>query len=166
MTVLQVGFIVGCLVALVMGVWARLRGDRWALGGLAALVPLLLLIVSEACRLDWVVEYRVEAMQLSVTWLLMMAAYALNLRLGRLRQQRDELRQLADTDGLTGLPNRRAGLRQLAQLLEAARRDGTPLAIGFLDIDLFKDINDRHGHEVRDQVLVAVARAARLGARP
>ncbi|WP_164090801.1 GGDEF domain-containing protein, partial [Stenotrophomonas maltophilia] len=84
---------------------------------------------------------------------------ALNQRLGRLRQQRDELRQLAETDGLTGLPNRRAGLQQLARHLERVDRERGPLVIGFLDIDLFKDINDRHGHAVGDQVLVAVARA-------
>jgi diguanylate cyclase (GGDEF)-like protein len=107
----------------------------------------------------------VEALQLSVTWLLMMSAYALNQRLGRLRQQRDELRQLAETDGLTGLPNRRAGLQQLARQLERVDRERGPLVIGFLDIDLFKDINDRHGHAVGDQVLVAVARALRAAVR-
>ena len=95
----------------------------------------------------------------------MMAAYALNLRLGRLRRQRDEMRQLADTDMLTGLPNRRAGLRLLAEYLERARQEPHALAIGFLDIDLFKDINDQFGHDVGDQVLVAVARALRGSVR-
>ena len=116
---------------------ARLRGDRWAQAGLAALAPMLVLILADACRAGWLLEYRVEALQLAVTWLLMMAAYALNQRLGRLRQQRDELRQLAETDGLTGLPNRRAGLQQLAQHLERVDRERGPLVIGFL-IDLFR----------------------------
>ena len=44
-------------------------------------------------------------------------------------------------------------------------RERGPLVIGFLDIDLFKDINDRHGHAVGDQVLVAVARALRSAVR-
>ncbi len=148
-----------------VGVWARWRGDRWAQAGLAALAPMLVLIIADACGAAWLLEYRVEALQLAVTWLLMMAAYALNQRLGRLRQQRDELRQLAETDGLTGLPNRRAGLQQLARHLERVDRERGPLVIGFLDIDLFKDINDRHGHAVGDLVLVAVARALRVAVR-
>lgn len=162
---LQVSYLLGCGLALMAGVWAWLRGDRWAQAGLAALAPMLVLILADACRAAWLLEYRVEALQLSVTWLLMMAAYALNQRLGRLRQQRDELRQLAETDGLTGLPNRRAGLQQLARHLERVDRERGPLVIGFLDIDLFKDINDRHGHAVGDQVLVAVARALRAAVR-
>lgn len=162
---LQLSFILGCLLSLVAGIRAWLRGDCWALAGLAALVPLLVMIAADASSAGWLLEYRVEALQLSVTWLLMMAAYALNQRLGRLRQQRDELRQLAETDGLTGLPNRRAGLQQLARHLERVDRERGPLVIGFLDIDLFKDINDRHGHAVGDQVLVAVARALRTAVR-
>ncbi|MBA0281447.1 diguanylate cyclase [Stenotrophomonas maltophilia] len=162
---LQVSYLSGCGLALLVGIWARWRGDRWAQAGLAALAPMLALIIADACAAEWLLEYRVEALQLAVTWLLMMAAYALNQRLGRLRQQRDELRQLAETDGLTGLPNRRAGLQQLARHLERVNREGGPLVIGFLDIDLFKDINDRHGHAVGDQVLVAVARALRTAVR-
>ncbi|HIE1098494.1 diguanylate cyclase [Stenotrophomonas maltophilia] len=162
---LQVSYLLGCGLALLVGVWARARGDRWAQAGLAALAPMLVLIIADACGAEWLMEYRVEALQLAVTWLLMMAAYALNQRLGRLRQQRDELRHLAETDGLTGLPNRRAGLQQLARHLERVDRERGPLVIGFLDIDLFKDINDRHGHAVGDQVLVAVARALRTAVR-
>ncbi|HFK2919311.1 TPA: diguanylate cyclase [Stenotrophomonas maltophilia] len=162
---LQASYLLGCGLALAVGVWARWRGDRWAQAGLAALAPMVVLIGADACRAKWLLEYRVEALQLAVTWLLMMAAYALNQRLGRLRQQRDELRQLAETDGLTGLPNRRAGLQQLAHQLERVDRERGPLVIGFLDIDLFKDINDRHGHAVGDQVLVAVARALRAAVR-
>ncbi|WP_414610155.1 diguanylate cyclase [Stenotrophomonas geniculata] len=162
---LQVSYLLGCGLALLMGVWARWRGNRWSQAGLAALAPMLVLIIADVCRAEWLLEYRVEALQLAVTWLLMMAAYAMNQRLGRLRQQRDELRQLAETDGLTGLPNRRAGLQQLARHLAQVDRERGPLVIGFLDIDLFKEINDRHGHAVGDQVLVAVARALRAAVR-
>ncbi|AWH20858.1 diguanylate cyclase [Stenotrophomonas sp. ZAC14D2_NAIMI4_6] len=162
---LQVSFILGCALSLAVGLWARLRGDVWSQAGLAALTPMLVLIAADAVSAGWLLEYRVEALQLAVTWLLMMAAYALNLRLGRLRQQRDEMRHLAETDSLTGLPNRRAGLQQLGEHLQRGARDDGGLVIGFLDVDLFKDINDRHGHEVGDQVLVAVARALRASVR-
>jgi len=71
------------------------------------------------------------------------------------------MRVLAQTDALTGLPNRRAALEQLAAISVSARRSGQPAAVGFLDIDHFKDINDVHGHEVGDQVLRAFARILR-----
>lgn len=157
---LEAVYMLGCVLALGAGVWSWAHRDRWALIGLAAVVPFLVMIVADLVGAQWLLAYRVESLQLSLTWLLMMAAYALNQRLGRLREQRDEMRQLADTDALTGLGNRRAGLRQLATRMSQAGADA-PLAIGFLDIDLFKDINDRHGHETGDAVLVAVAAALR-----
>ncbi len=162
---LETLYLAGCAVCLGVGLWALLRRDRYALAGLSALAPWWVMIIADALHAQWVVAYRIEALQLSATWFLMMSAYALNLRLGRLRQQRDEMRQLADTDALTGLPNRRAGLRLLAEYLQRARQEQQPLAIGFLDIDLFKDINDQFGHDVGDQVLVAVARGLRGAVR-
>jgi diguanylate cyclase (GGDEF)-like protein len=162
---LEAVFVLGCLGCLAAGSWGVLHRDRYALAGLSALAPWWIMIIADALHAQWLVAYRIESLQLAVTWFLMMAAYALNLRLGRLRQQRDELRQLADTDALTGLPNRRAGLRKLAHYLECAVQDEQPLAIGFLDIDLFKDINDQFGHAVGDQVLVAVARQLRDSVR-
>ncbi len=162
---LELVFVLGCIACLGVGLWALFKRDGYALAGLLALAPWWILIVADAVQAHWLTSYRIEALQLSATWFLMMAAYALNLRLGRLRQQRDEMRQLADTDALTGLPNRRHGLHLLARHLERAGAEQQPLAIGFLDIDLFKDINDRFGHDVGDQVLVAVARGLRGAVR-
>jgi diguanylate cyclase len=64
-------------------------------------------------------------------------------------------RHAASHDPLTGLPNRRAFFRLAAALLTDAA--GTPLVAVVLDLDGFKQVNDRYGHAAGDQVLVAVA---------
>ena len=137
----------------------RARRGAGGLAGLAAMLPFLAMGLLDLAGNRWLLEYRIEAIQASITWLLVVGAYALNLRLGRLRRQRDEMQHLADTDALTSLPNRRAGLRSLEQHLIQARENGQALTVGFLDIDQFKRINDAHGHALGDRVLVAVARA-------
>lgn len=72
---------------------------------------------------------------------------------------------LADTDGLTGLPNRRKVLERLDEALAAARASGQPLSLAMLDVDRFKGVNDRFGHAVGDQVLRGVASVAQRALR-
>lgn len=69
------------------------------------------------------------------------------------------LEALLREDALTGLTNRRAILTQLAGMVSAARRHHHPLSIAVCDIDLFKRVNDEHGHKTGDEVLVASAHA-------
>jgi diguanylate cyclase (GGDEF)-like protein len=64
---------------------------------------------------------------------------------------------LAYHDGLTGLPNRSMFSKLLAQRISEARRYNKQLAVAFLDLDRFKQINDTLGHEAGDQLLVEVA---------
>lgn len=63
------------------------------------------------------------------------------------------LEHLATHDALTGLPNRRAGDRFLADAVARAHAEGRPLSVALLDIDRFKLVNDTHGHAAGDAVL-------------
>lgn len=68
-----------------------------------------------------------------------------------------QLRHMASTDPLTGIANRRHFFEQAEREFHRAQREGTPLAICMVDIDLFKTLNDHHGHAVGDLVLTTVA---------
>lgn len=82
----------------------------------------------------------------------------INLIALHLQEQRARLAHLSLTDPLTGLPNRRAFETHFPQALGMAERQH-PVALVMLDIDHFKGINDRYGHAVGDQVLLALAHA-------
>jgi diguanylate cyclase (GGDEF)-like protein len=81
-------------------------------------------------------------------------------RTAQLRTANAELAQLASTDALTGLLNRRALYALARREIDRAARHGRPLAAIVLDVDHFKTVNDRFGHEAGDVVLQAVASAA------
>lgn len=76
-----------------------------------------------------------------------------------------QLASEARFDALTGLPNRRHFHEQLDQGLLRAQRHGTRLALGFMDLDGFKKINDQHGHAVGDAVLKEFGRRLRASVR-
>ncbi|MGC8734334.1 MAG: EAL domain-containing protein [bacterium] len=82
------------------------------------------------------------------------------------KENEERLKHLALHDALTGLPNRKYLFDQLSQLMIQASRHNRKLAIIFLDIDNFKDINDNYGHEVGDNVLLAIAEVIKYNLRP
>jgi len=102
----------------------------------------------------WLVEYIPEsALDGKVTGFYIMA-----FEITERRHAEDRLRYLVQRDALTGLPNRRRFDEAFRDALARSERDGTPLALMFLDIDHFKDINDTAGHQGGDEVLREFAR--------
>jgi diguanylate cyclase (GGDEF)-like protein len=77
-----------------------------------------------------------------------------------------EMAQQARTDPLTGLLNRRAFLEEVERHIDRLDREGLPGTLMFSDLDHFKPINDRLGHEMGDQVLVHAAALLRQAVRP
>lgn len=76
----------------------------------------------------------------------------------RLTEEKAHLEKQATTDTLTGIYNREKFDETLGLEMDRARRYGTPLSLIMFDIDHFKDVNDVHGHQVGDAVLVHLAR--------
>ncbi|PPA77024.1 GGDEF domain-containing protein [Achromobacter spanius] len=76
-----------------------------------------------------------------------------------------QLRERAQTDGLTGIANRRTFDETLEREWASARRNGTPISLLFLDADHFKRYNDRYGHQEGDELLKRLARALESKAR-
>ncbi|KAF0177164.1 MAG: PleD family two-component system response regulator [Hyphomonadaceae bacterium] len=83
-----------------------------------------------------------------------------------LRQSLDESLELAVTDQMTGLFNRRYLTSQLEPLVQRARRGGEPVSLMVADIDYFKRINDSYGHDVGDEVIKEFAARLATNFRP
>ena len=84
--------------------------------------------------------------------------FCLEVDLTERKQMEEQVRQLAFFDPLTKLPNRRMLDDRLKQTMAASARTGRHGALVFLDLDNFKPLNDTHGHEVGDLLLIEVAR--------
>lgn len=82
---------------------------------------------------------------------------ALRTALGESRKMEAHMQSMAETDSLTGMPNRRALDGALANEMGRARRHHIPVSLLMIDIDHFKDVNDGYGHSVGDEVLHRMA---------
>lgn len=151
-------------LALLPVVWAGLRGGRAdltaALGGLAGvyIVPTVVIGTSHYPPGVW-----------RAGLLLIVLATVIGLVMGRLVSRVEQLfhrlGELARTDMLTGLPNRRAWQELLQRESAAARRSGEPLTVALLDLDGFKPYNDTHGHLAGDRLLMSMIAAWRSALR-
>lgn len=137
----------------------RLRDtfDRWlTLGQYAFTLDVVLALAGQArYSAGWYVS---RAMSLLCAGALLMALLAHSFRLYRAAAQRAlELQVEVVHDPLTGLLNRRGLLQRMEAELERARRHSRPLALLFIDMDHFKQINDRYGHPAGDLCLKSTA---------
>lgn len=147
----------------VLFVFAMLRLDR---GGLIKVGVYILLTYAAtvALRLHWYagsISPSDEALTAllvvtSTFWFASAAGYISRLR-SRLKETAAQLEQLAISDNLTGLWNRRHIEALLSRAAERAGHTGRPLVILLADLDRFKDINDRFGHAAGDDVLRQVS---------
>jgi diguanylate cyclase (GGDEF)-like protein len=88
-----------------------------------------------------------------------------NAMLTDIRERDDRLSQLATTDALTGIANRRHAMEMMETMATRAQRKNEPLGVIMLDIDFFKKVNDRYGHPVGDLVLKEIAQVLQANAR-
>ena len=158
---------IGAALLLVAAIVAAARGSRQAWFFLAGWTPLLLLTAMTSAQvngalpqLDWLNDASLaggafEAIVLSLG----LADRALGLR-----HDRDIVRALADHDALTNVLNRRAWTERASTLLTSG--PPRPIALLFLDLDHFKLLNDRQGHNAGDRALIAVAQALTTELRP
>lgn len=87
------------------------------------------------------------------------------LRTAELRSRNQDLKDMARTDALTGLPNRRFFMETLEEKLGRERSDEQPLAVFMVDLNGFKAVNDRHGHTMGDYALEMIAKRVSRGLR-
>jgi diguanylate cyclase (GGDEF)-like protein len=85
--------------------------------------------------------------------------------LSQLHETITRLERVSDTDDLTGIYNRRAGDKRLAEEVARAERDLQTFQLAFFDINRFKEINDRHGHSAGDACISHLAALLELNTR-
>jgi diguanylate cyclase (GGDEF)-like protein len=88
------------------------------------------------------------------------------LMISQLKMLYDRERHLSRIDPLTRIENRRAFFEAAARAKSFSERNGVPLSIAYLDVDNFKQLNDRFGHSTGDKILITAAVAIRKALRP
>jgi|GEM_PF-2358870 len=131
---------------------------RWLWGRAAYALALLPVLTEWVDTGHWPEHPRELATEISIG-LLILIGVTLLYRRG------DRFRRLAETDALTGLGNRLCFRSDIEAAVVCAREVGQPLALAFVDVDRFKEINDRWGHPAGDEALQEVARALQRSVR-
>ncbi len=146
---------------------AMLAMDKAAVGGptflarcltaqVAAAVGVAFLFGIEPQVMQSGIAARLAAVPLLLCYPIMVGLTAYQLA-KRVRRQNVELAALSSTDGLTRLPNHTAWLEAVEREFARSKREGHPASVLMIDLDHFKAINDKHGHQAGDEVLRGVA---------
>ncbi|UDL93334.1 GGDEF domain-containing protein [Lichenihabitans sp. PAMC28606] len=153
--------------------WSKRRSEppaRWMIVGLLAFQSLLLVGriirtgVASGAGLSTQALYSLGLVALTTIGFSLMVTFAMIL-LVKERAERQH-RSDAETDGLTGLPNRRLFDKAMPLAYAKARQTGNSLALLMIDVDAFKRFNDHHGHPAGDACLRTVATTLAAGVRP
>lgn len=155
-------FLLTNLITLATLLVAWWRGERYASIVLLSWLPLLVFTMVRALRFS-AGERAGPWLEYGIPWWLAFTAVALGLGLAHrmltVRRERDSAKAHAERDGLTGVLNRGAIEHRLDWALIERQREQIPVSLLFIDLDHFKQVNDRHGHALGDACLRAVARA-------
>ncbi len=154
--------VAGCLA------WAWRRGSAEARDFAGAWsLPMVTLAVIQIVNIEgsfWGGGSKIVVL-FAAAWQTLWLSVAATRRFAQLRIERDRARageaqasELARRDPLTGLRNRRGFVDTIGPLLDQARAGTSPVALLLIDIDRFKSINDVHGHEAGDMVLIGIER--------
>lgn len=137
------------------------RGSRHAAYFLAAWVPLVAFGTFRAAQISLgvpVESWLDYGYPIVLAFAAVVMALGLADRMLTFRRERDSAKEHAERDGLTGVLNRKAIEHRLDWAILERRREHIPLSLVFIDLDFFKQINDRHGHTLGDHCLRAVTR--------
>lgn len=148
----------GAPLLMLAGLLAWQNGDRRGGFHLCAWTPGLLLVIVRVVQLglQWPLPGWLEFMlPAAFTLSSLVLSFGLAGHALAMRHERDVAHRLAERDSLTGALNRRAILAHLRAAFTRARDSGEPLALLFLDLDHFKQVNDLHGHRAGDRCLRA-----------
>ena len=110
---------------------------------------------------EFPIELSLSAIQIQEKW----CAIAVIRDITERKKMEAELRRLATTDALTGVDNRRSFMEKAEHEIRRAQRYGNPFAMIMVDIDFFKSINDKYGHQAGDLVLQKMAQAIKSALR-
>ena len=144
----------GLLMVMFFGVLALPRASDALVNVVLAAVSVPIVLPRAPTQADVVYEVAHFATVVALVWV---ASALLERMSAQSFAYRGRLQREASTDSLTGLDNRREFESGMVREMERARRMGVPLSLAIIDIDFFKRINDRYGHDTGDAVLREVA---------